>query len=343
MKQHNPPQSRIRRLCFTVALAAGAALAGSALAQPAAPAGPGASAYPKAGRVTIVVPFSPGGATDILARLLADELGRRWNTPVVVDNKPGAGGGIGTEFVARAAPDGYTLLLGTQTALAVNPVLFKRVSYSVERDFAPITQLATTPLLLLASNQAGVAGLTPLLARIKTEPQGLSYASSGIGTSQHLSMLLLLNQLQAQAVHVPYKGSSQSLLDLAAGRIDLQFDNIGTALAAARGGQAKALAVSSLRRSPLAPEVPTLAESGLTGFEAVTWLGLLAPSGTPAAVVGALNTAVVAVLNDPEVGKKLAAQGFVPQPMEPEAFGRFIKAETAKFAALIQQHKLVVD
>lgn len=343
MKHHVPPQSRIRRLFMTATMAAAAASAGSALAQPAAPAGSGASAYPKAGRVTIVVPFAPGGATDILARLLADELGRRWNTPVVVDNKPGAGGGIGTEFVARAAPDGYTLLLGTQTALAVNPVLFKRVSYNVERDFAPITQLAHTPLLLLASNKAGAAGLGPLLARAKTEPQGLSYGSSGIGTSQHLSMLLLLNQLQAQAVHVPYKGSSQSLLDLAAGRIDLQFDNIGTALAAARGGQAKALAVSSLRRSTLAPEIPTLAESGVSGFEAVTWLGLLAPSGTPPALVSTLNTAVVAVLNDPEVDKKLAAQGFVPQPMEPEAFGRFIKAETAKFAALIQQHKLVVD
>ncbi len=343
MNQHHPLRSHTRRLCFMFALAAAAVGAGAALAQPTVPGSAGATAYPKAGRVTIVVPFAPGGATDILARLLADELGRRWNTPVVVDNKPGAGGGIGTEFVARAAADGYTLLLGTQTALAVNPVLLRRVPYNVERDFAPITQLAHTPLILLASNQAGASGLVPLLTRIKTEPQGLSYGSSGIGTSQHLSMLLLLNQLQAQAVHVPYKGSSQSLMDLAGGRIDLQFDNIGTALAAAKGGQAKALAVSSLRRSPLAPEVPTLAESGLPGFEAVTWLGLLAPAGTPPAVVGALNTAVVAVLNDPEVGKKLALQGFVPQPMEPDVFARFIKAETAKFSALIQQHKLVVE
>ena len=299
--------------------------------------------YPKAGRIVIVVPFAPGGATDIIGRLLADELSKRWGTAVVVDNKAGAGGGIGTEFVAKAAPDGYTLLLGTQTALAVNPSLLKKVGYNPEKDFAPITLLAQTPLVLLASNQSGANTVQELVAKIKASPDAVSYGTSGIGTSQHLTTLMMLSQLGAKAVHVPYKGSSQSLLDLAGNRLDMQFDNMATALAFAKNGQAKALAVTSAARSPLAPELPTLSEAGLAGFEAVTWLGLLAPAGTPAPVVALLNKEVVAVLNDPDVAKRLAAQGFTPKPTGSEAFGRFIQTETIKFAQLIKSNNLVVD
>lgn len=306
--------------------------------QTQAPAG-----YPQSGRLAIVVPFAPGGATDIIARMLADELGKRWSTAVVVDNKAGAGGGIGTDYVARAKPDGYTLLLGTQTALAVNPSLLKKISYNVATDFAPITQLASTPLVLLASNKSGARTMQELVAAIKAKPDALSYGSSGNGTSQHLTTLLLLNRLGGKAVHIPYKGSSQSLMDLAGNQIDMQFDNMTTALSFAKNGQAKALAVTSLTRTPLQPDLPTVAESGVPGFEAVTWLGLLAPAGTPAAVVAYLNKEVVAILESPTVKAKLAAQGFTPKPMASEAFRKFIQDETVKFADLIKTNNITVE
>ena len=318
-----------------------AAIAQTAPAAAATAAGP--AGFPTTGRVVIVVPFAPGGATDIVARLVADELGKRWGTAVVVDNKAGAGGAIGTEYVARAKPDGYTLLLGTQTALSVNPTLLKKISYNVDKDFAPVTQLASTPLVLLAGNKSGVRNVQELVALIKAKPDALSYGTSGNGTSQHLTTLMMLNRIGATAVHVPYKGSSQSLVDLAGNQIDMQFDNMTTALAFAKNGQAKALAVTSAARSPLQPELPTLAESGVPGFEAVTWLGLLAPAGTPPAVVSWLNKEVVSVLESPAITSRLAAQGFTPKPMTPEAFRKFIQTETVKFAELIKANNITID
>ena len=295
--------SFLRRI---VLLAACCSLAGLASAQSAA--GPGG--YPGTGRVTIVVPFAPGGATDI---------------------------------VARAKPDGYTLLLGTQTALSVNPTLLKKIGYSVDKDFAPVTQLASTPLVLLAGNKSGATDVKSLVAVIKAKPDAVSYGSSGNGTSQHLTALMFLNRIGATAVHVPYKGSSQSLVDLAGGQIDMQFDNMTTALAFAKNNQAKALAVTSAARSPLAPDLPTVAESSVAGFEAATWLGLLAPAATPAPVVNWLNAEVVAVLRSPAVVERLAAQGFTPRPMTPEAFRRFIQDETRKFAEIIKANRVSIE
>ena len=334
-------QENSARRRVVIAIAATVLPLARALAQSVHPVGPGG--YPQNGRVVIVVPFAPGGATDIVARLVADELSKRWGTAVVVENKAGAGGGIGTEFVARSKADGYTLLLGTQTALAVNPNLVRKLGYNVERDFAPVTQLASTPLVLLASNKSGARTVQELIAAIKSKPDAISYGTSGNATSQHLTTLMLLSRIGGKAVHVPYKGSSQSLVDLGGNQIDMQFDNMTTALAFARNGQAKALAVTSLARSDLQPDLPTLAESGVPGFEAVTWLGLLAPAGTPAPVVSWLNKEVVTVLESPAVKTKLAAQGFTPKPMSPEGFRKFIQDETVKFAELIKANNITVD
>ena len=332
----------VRVAASTWACLALLAVGGPAAAQaPGTPTGPGG--YPHGGRVVIVVPFAPGGATDIVARLVADELGKRWGSAVVVDNKAGAGGGIGTEAVARAKPDGFTLLLGTQTALSVNPTLLKKLPYDVDRDFAPISQLASTPLVLLAGNKSGAGSVQELIAAIKAKPDALAYGTSGNGTSQHLTMLMLLNRIGAKAVHVPYKGSSQSLADLAGNQIDMQFDNMATALAFAANGQARALAVTSSTRSRLRPDLPTLDESGVAGFEAATWLGLLAPAATPASVIAWLNKEVTAVLALPPVASKLAAQGFTPKPMTPDSFRKFIQDETVKFADLIKTNNIVVD
>ena len=317
----------------------GAALSVAAVALPAFAAGP--DGYP--GRpVTIVVPFAPGGATDIIARLLADELSRRWQASVIVENRPGAGGAVGTEQAARAKPDGLTLLLGTQTALAVSPTLLPKLGYDVKRDFAPISLLASTPLVLLVSDASKVTSVAQLIARIKAKPGALAYGSSGNGTSQHLTAEMFLNGINATALHVPYKGSSASLADLAGGQIDMQFDNMATALAFSKSGKARALAVTSAERSPLAPELPTLAESGLPGFAAATWLGLLAPAGMSRGLVEYLNSEVVAVLSNAEVKSRLAGQGFEPRPTSSDAFRRYIDEETSKFADLIRRNHIAL-
>ena len=302
----------------------------------------GPDGYPRS-TVTIIVPFVPGGATDVVARLLAEALRVRWNKPVIVDNKAGASGEIGTAYVAKAKGDGLTLLLGTQTALAVSPTLSRSIAYSVDKDFTPISLLVTTPLVLLASEKSGAKTAIELIRMLKEKPGKLSYGTSGIGTSQHLTALLFLNQLGAEAVHVPYKGSGQFLLDIAGGQLDFGFDNAATAIAISRQGKANALAVTGLSRYPPEPNLPTVAQAGLPNFEAVTWLGLLGPGGLTPALTAWLNQEVVAVLNDPAFQGKLSAQGFTTRPMLPAEFKQYIKSETERFANVIRKNGVVVE
>lgn len=292
--------------------------------------------------VTIVVPFVPGGATDVIGRLLATSLGERWNQSVVVENKPGASGAIGTAYVGNAPADGYTLLLGTQTALAVTPNL-KEMNYNVETDFTPISLLVTTPLLLISSDSLDAKNATEMVKLLKSNSGKYSYGTSGIGTSQHLTTLLFLNELETEALHVPYKGAGQFLVDLAGGQLDFAFDNIGTALGASKQKNVRALAVTGLERSPLAPEIPTLAESGLPGFEATTWLGLLAPGGMSDPLTERLNKEVVQVLNDPEFKEKLSTHGFTPRAMTSGEFKDYISSETQRFATVIKNNKVVIE
>ncbi|WP_245152382.1 Bug family tripartite tricarboxylate transporter substrate binding protein [Allopusillimonas soli] len=324
----------IKRFASCAAVIACTAFSSGAIAQ--APQG-----YP-AGPVSIIVPFVPGGATDALGRLLAQALNERWKTPVVVENKPGASGVIGTDYVAKAQPDGLTLLLGTQTALAVTPSL-KSLSYNVKTDFTPISLLVTTPLLLLASDKIEAKSASALINDLKSNPEKYSYGTSGVGTSQHLTTLLFLDAIGAKALHVPYKGTGQFLVDLAGGQIDMAFDNLGTALGASKQDAIQALAITGSTRSPLAPEIPTLAESGIPNFEAVTWLGLLAPAGLSKPVVDYLNSEVVAVLNDPKFKEKLSAQGMTPRPMSSSQFREFIDAENIRFANVIKKNNVVVE
>lgn len=294
--------------------------------------------------VSIVVPFVPGGATDLIARKLADALSDRWSMSVVVENRPGASGLIGTDYVARAKPDGYTLLLGTQTALAVTPTLVPAsVKFDPIADFSPITLLVTTPLVLLVSDKIQADSASDFIRKLKEAPSKLTYGSSGVGTSQHLTTLMFLNQIGAEAIHVPYKGTGQSLVDLGGGQVDFQFDNIATGLLAAQRGGIKALAVTGEARSPLAPTLPTVAESGVPGFSATTWLGLLAPAGTPDPIVEQLNSEVVAILKSDSLQVWLDANGFTSKPSSSEGFRQFIKDETARFAQLIKRNDIKVQ
>jgi tripartite-type tricarboxylate transporter receptor subunit TctC len=319
-----------------------AALVGAAAIAIAVPADAQTSAYPTK-PIRLIVPFPPGGATDIIARAVAQKLSETWGQSIIVDNRPGAGGNIGTELVAKAAPDGYTLEMGTVGTHAINASLYAKIPFDNVKDFAPIILVAGVPNVLEVTPSLPVNSVQELIAYAKANPGKLNFASSGNGTSIHLSGELFKVMTGVQMTHVPYKGSAPALQDLIAGQVQLMFDNLPPSLPQIKAGKLRALAVTSATRAPALPDVPTVAESGLPGFEASSWFGLLAPAGTPPAIIAKINTEVATWLASPEGKEKLASIGANAAGGSPEDFARHIHAETTKWAKVVKESGAKVD
>lgn len=305
---------------------------------PAAARAQGLSANP----ITIVVPFTPGTGIDILARAVGDRLRARWNQPVVIDNKPGASGNIGAQAVARAAPDGHTLLM-TVNAFVMNPHLYKQVPYDPVANFAPIVEVATGDLVLAAHPSLNVADARALVAAAKAADGKIDYASPGVGTPQHLAMELFKQKAGVSLNHVPYRGSAGAVQDVVAGHVKVMFMPVHTALPFARNNQVKVLAIGGAKRSPQAPDVPTLAEAGFAGAEVDLWYGLLAPAGTPAAAVAKLNAEVNEILREPALVETLRAQGLIAVGGTPADFAKLIAADLAKWGAVVKAANISAD
>ena len=308
-------------------------------------------AYPQtwpAKPVRIIVPFPPGGTTDIVARSIGVELQRMWQQPVVIENRPGAGGNIGADQVAKSPPDGYTLLMGTVGTHAINQALYtqsgSKMSFDPVRDFVPITLVAGVPNVMVINPKLPVNTVTEFIAYGKEHPGQLNMASSGNGTSIHLSGELFKTMTGIYMVHFPYRGSAPALTDLITGNMNVMFDNLPSALPHIKSGRLKALAVTSRVRSPALPNVPTVEEAaGLKGFEASSWFGLFAPAGTSRAIVDKVQSDVAKALSNPEVRERFVAQGAEPGGNTPEQFAAFIRAESDKWTRVVKFSNAKVD
>ena len=294
------------------------------------------AAWPKQA-IRIVVSFTPGGAPDILARVLAESMQQSLGVPVLVENRPGYGGNIGAEVVAKSDPDGYTLLIGTVGIHAINGALYEKMSFDPVKDFTPISFLASTPNVLVVNKKLGVNNLHELIELAKARPNQLTFGSSGVGTSLHMSGELFKEMAGIQIRHIPYKGRAQSLPDLVSGRISMLFDNLSSSLPLIKAGEVQALGVTTLKRSHAAPDIPTFAEQGLPGFEAVSWFSLMAPSNLPPVIQKRLNQLTYRALNDPEVKKRLMAGGLDPSPSSAKDLSKLIAQESAKWSRVVQQ------
>jgi tripartite-type tricarboxylate transporter receptor subunit TctC len=327
------PYRRRALIAVAVALTLAGATAGALAQAPVYPSRP----------VRLIVPFEPGGSTDITARLVAKKLGERLNASFFVENRAGAGGNIGTDLVARAQPDGYTLLWANVAPIAINPHLYARLSFDPTKDFVPIALATVFPNVIVAKPSLPADTLAAFLAKAKTEFNGLLFASAGNGSSTHLAAEWLNSALGTQWTHVPYKGGGPALMGVVAGQVDLYFSSIPAALPLLETGALKAIATTGTVRDPALPDVPTVAEAGPRDFEVLNWNGLLAPTGTPQDIIALLNQAIVEVLAAPDLRAQLAKHGAHPQPTTPAEFADFIKKDSARWAEVVKTIKLKID
>ena len=311
----------MREACF-VALLALAAPAGAQTAYPQKP-------------IRMVVPFPPGGGTDILARLFGQKMSETLGQQVIIDNRGGAGGTIGTDIAAKAPPDGYTLIL-VSGSHAINPGLYPKLPYDSVNDFAPITQLATSPGILVVNPSLPVKSVKDLIALARAKPGQINYASAGSGTPPHLAGELFKVMAKIDMVHVPYKGNAPAFTDVIGGQVSLIFPTMPSAMPFIKSGRLRPIAVTSAKRSPAAPDIPTIAESGLPGYEATSWYGILAPARTPREIVARLHEVLVSIIGSPDMKDKLAAQGLDPVGNTPQQFAAVIKSEISKWAKVVK-------
>lgn len=294
-------------------------------------------------RFTIVSPFPPGGPVDTLARVLSEGLAKRYGQPAVVENMPGAAGNIGIDKVKRAKGDGHTLLVVPAGNLTINPTLMPNFPFNIEKDFVPVTMLAKAPNVLVAAPSAGIRTAKDLVAQAKAKPGTLSYASPGVGSGLHLAGELFKQQAGVDLLHVPYKGTAPALNDVLGGVVPLMFSNLPATLPFIKNGKLVALGVTEARRSPAAPDIPTLAEQGIPGVAVTSWYGLLAPAGTPPAVAEQLAKDAARMLAEPEVRERLKAQGMSEATMKPGEFAVYMRDETAMWARIIKARNIVAE
>ncbi len=319
-----------------------AAIGAIALAAATLSLGAAAQAYPTK-PITIVVPFSAGGTTDILARLVGQYLTTELGQPVVVDNKAGAGGNIGGALAAKAPADGYTLFMGTVGTHAINAALYKKMPFDHVKDFAPLSRVANVPNLLVAHPSQPFKTVPEMIAYAKANPGKINFGSPGNGASPHLSGELFKSMAKVELTHIPYKGSAPAVSDLLGNQIAIMFDNLPSVIPHVRSGKLRAIAISTAKRSPELPDVPTIAEAGVPGYEAVSWFGLFAPAATPKPVLDKLSTALSKVLANPEVQKKISAQGGETVNETPAQFAAFIRSETTKWGKVVKESGATVD
>jgi tripartite-type tricarboxylate transporter receptor subunit TctC len=300
-----------------------------------------AQTYPSR-QITLIIPFAVGGSNDMVGRAVGKKLTEAWGQPVIVENRPGAGGMIGTSAVAAAPPDGYTLLLVSST-FTINPAIKKSMPFDTIKDFTPVAFIARSPLLVAASNNLPVNSAKELLALARSKPGQITYASSGPGSINQISAELIALSAGAKLMHVPYKGGAPALNDLLGGHVDIYVSSLPQVLPLAQSGQAKALAVTSAKRTALLPDVPTLEESGISGFDLWSWWGIVGPAGMPANVVKALNSEIGKMLNSAELSTFLANEGAEAQTMTPQQFGELMRLETERWIKVAHEANISVD